>query len=435
MQLRPVTASPDLHGERPGSLVPRTFRRPFGPPGARDARVPSSSDVVGSGLLALALLVRQAPFVPPGVRAAAPRVVDRRRPRRAASPTTTAPTPAAAAAGGPPRTDDVVTIFSPGRDLARVVKARSHGASLVVYLGHGNGWPSRYSKLPSTCGPRMGSGSIPSPAPVDTRPSVLRRAATCAQRSTLPPVPSSSFGHLCYACGSCRARPWPEPPLDIAIQRVDNFAAGCDHLGRRTGPRRGPPQPRLVACARCSSGRRSIARIWHPGAEVPRSRRRLPRARAPGAVPGAWTPGATTGGYTRSLVVAAGASRPGARRARAPDCFAVATGSDPPAAAGPFEFVLPASVPARRVRSRRAAGAAPRSRAAPSRARRSTSPSLSRCRRESRWGPRTVPRRPIDPLDVVGGAGRGCARRGVGSRSRWPRRSSRSSRRRSATPS
>ena len=38
----------------------------------------------------------------------------------------------------------VITIYSPDATWP-VVRDALQGASIVVYLGHGNGWPSRYS--------------------------------------------------------------------------------------------------------------------------------------------------------------------------------------------------------------------------------------------------------------------------------------------------
>ena len=43
-------------------------------------------------------------------------------------------------------TPDVVELYSPDATWP-AVKEATRGASLVVYMGHGNGWPSRYRDL------------------------------------------------------------------------------------------------------------------------------------------------------------------------------------------------------------------------------------------------------------------------------------------------
>ena len=50
---------------------------------------------------------------------------------------------------------DVRRVFSPNATWANVL-ANIQGANLVVFLGHGNGWPSPYARTRRT--PRTASG-------------------------------------------------------------------------------------------------------------------------------------------------------------------------------------------------------------------------------------------------------------------------------------
>ena len=54
-------------------------------------------------------------------------------------------------------TSNVVKVYSPNATWARV-KAEVAGASVVIYLGHGNGWPSPYSIRRRSTRPRTASG-------------------------------------------------------------------------------------------------------------------------------------------------------------------------------------------------------------------------------------------------------------------------------------
>ena len=45
-------------------------------------------------------------------------------------------------------TNNVVKVYSPGATWSKV-QAAVNGASIVVYMGHGNGWPSPYTFDPA----------------------------------------------------------------------------------------------------------------------------------------------------------------------------------------------------------------------------------------------------------------------------------------------
>jgi hypothetical protein len=117
-------------------------------------------------------------------------------------------------------TPDVTKVYSPNATWS-AVKAATTGASLVVYLGHGNGWPSPYTYDPlfttkDGFGLNAAAGKGDSNNKYYGEPSV----------STLDLAPDAVviLNHLCYASGNSEPGD-PEPDQVTARQRVDNFAA------------------------------------------------------------------------------------------------------------------------------------------------------------------------------------------------------------------
>ncbi|MEI7742233.1 MAG: hypothetical protein WCK58_00630 [Chloroflexota bacterium] len=129
----------------------------------------------------------------------------------------------AAAAGA-----EVVTVYSPNATWTAVRKA-VEGASIVVYLGHGNGWPSPYrtSLYPPT---QDGFGLNPVAGGDDSTHQYFGEASVAklhlAQNAVV------ILGHLCYASGNSEPG-MAEGTIDDAIARVDNYAAGFLKAGAR----------------------------------------------------------------------------------------------------------------------------------------------------------------------------------------------------------
>ncbi len=116
----------------------------------------------------------------------------------------------------------VETIYSPDATWPRVRDALQ-GASLVVYLGHGNGWPSPYRDAP-WAKTQNGLGLNPQ-AGIDDRAHQYFGEAYLARAVRLAPHAVVVLAHLCYASGN--AEPGlPEGDLATGQQRVDNYAAG-----------------------------------------------------------------------------------------------------------------------------------------------------------------------------------------------------------------
>lgn len=116
---------------------------------------------------------------------------------------------------------DVVKVYSPNATWSKV-KSATVGASIVVYLGHGNGWPSPYNYDPDYTtkdgfGLNTTAGNGDSNNKYYGEPSV----------STLDLAPNAVIilNHLCYASGNSEPDD-ADPTQSVARKRVDNYGAG-----------------------------------------------------------------------------------------------------------------------------------------------------------------------------------------------------------------
>ncbi len=125
-------------------------------------------------------------------------------------------------------TSDVVRIYTPNATWARV-KAAAQGANVLVYLGHGNGWPSIYGPFQTVT--KDGLGLDPGSGANSTR-TVYYGEDFIRKDILLAPNAVVLLYHLCYASGNT------EPGLAVgtfseARQRVDNYGAGFIGAGAR----------------------------------------------------------------------------------------------------------------------------------------------------------------------------------------------------------
>ena len=134
----------------------------------------------------------------------------------------------AAAAEARKYTTNVITIFSPTATWAKVKPALA-GASIVVYMGHGNGWPSPYPPFQTLT--KDGLGLNPSAGTDNTTTKYY--GESYIQDVGLAPNAVVILGHLCYSAGNSEGNQ-PDPTLSVAKQRVDNMAAGWIRAGARS---------------------------------------------------------------------------------------------------------------------------------------------------------------------------------------------------------
>jgi putative cell wall-binding protein len=123
---------------------------------------------------------------------------------------------------------NVIKIYSPNATWAAVKPAMT-GASIVVYLGHGNGWPSPYTYDPNyTTKDGLGLNATAGNGDSNTKYYGEPSLATV----DLAPNAVVLLNHLCYASGNSEPG-HAAPTLSVAMQRVDNYGAGFIKAGAK----------------------------------------------------------------------------------------------------------------------------------------------------------------------------------------------------------
>jgi putative cell wall-binding protein len=126
-------------------------------------------------------------------------------------------------------TPDVVKVYSPNATWS-AVRSAMQGASIVVYLGHGNGFPSPYR---STMWPYSQNGfGLNAAAGQGDSNTQYWGEHYIANEVRLAPNAVVLLNHLCYASGNSEPG-HAEPSLSVAHQRIDNYAAGFLKAGAR----------------------------------------------------------------------------------------------------------------------------------------------------------------------------------------------------------
>jgi len=118
-------------------------------------------------------------------------------------------------------TANVTKVYSPNATWAKV-KAAAAGANILLYYGHGNGWPSPYTYDP-TYATKDGFG-LNDPTNLSDNVHKYYGEPSVATLG-LAPNAIVLLGNLCYASGNSEPGN-PNPTVSVAHQRIDNYAAG-----------------------------------------------------------------------------------------------------------------------------------------------------------------------------------------------------------------
>ena len=213
----------------------------------------------------------------------------------------------------------VVKVYSPNATWP-AVKAAITDASIVVYLGHGNGWPSRYRDAlypPS----QNGFGLNPVAGDDDSSHQYFGEASVDNVRLADNAV--VLLHHLCYASGNTEPG-LAEGSLDVATQRVDNYAAGFIRAGAKAVVAEAHMGPAWYVRQLLTTNA-SITSIWNRSPEAKGHTMRFASVRSPGFT-SRLDPDTKTSGFYRSLV---------ARGVTASDLRSGAVGSVSSAVLGP----------------------------------------------------------------------------------------------------
>ena len=197
-------------------------------------------------------------------------------------------------------TTDVTELYSPDATWPAVRRALQ-GASLVIYMGHGNGWPSKYrdSPYPAT---QNGFGLNPSEGSGDSAHQYFGESRIAAEIG-LAKDAVVLLNHLCYASGLSEPG-LPEGTPEQARQRVDNFAAGFIRAGAAAVVAEAYDDPGHMI-REVLGGGRSIETAWRGAPTANGHTFAFASARSPGHVV-LMDPERGDAGFSRSIVLRAG---------------------------------------------------------------------------------------------------------------------------------
>ena len=117
-------------------------------------------------------------------------------------------------------TPNVVRVYSPNATWS-AVKTATTGANVVIYLGHGNGWPSPYTYDPNYA-TKDGFGLNATAA--GTHSNLKYYGEPSIRTLALAPHAIVFLFHLCYASGNSEPGA-AAPTMATARQRVDNYGS------------------------------------------------------------------------------------------------------------------------------------------------------------------------------------------------------------------
>lgn len=154
-------------------------------------------------------------------------------------------------------TKNLVKVYSPNATWSKV-RSAMQGASIVVYMGHGNGFPSPYSTTLNVY-TQNGMGLNLTAGAGDSNTKYYGEKLI-GDEVDLAPNAVVILSHLCYASGNSEPGK-AEPTLSVAKARMDNFAAGFIRAGARAVIAEGHADPSWYV-EQLFTQRRTVEQIW-----------------------------------------------------------------------------------------------------------------------------------------------------------------------------
>ena len=191
-------------------------------------------------------------------------------------------------------TPNVVKIYSPNATWA-AVKSAVAGAQIVVYMGHGNGWPSPYTYDPLFA-TKDGFGLNATAGNGDYNNKYYGEPSI----ATLGLAPNAVviLSHLCYASGNSEPGN-AEPTVSVAKQRADNYASAFLKAGARAVIAEGHAAPQYYIRALFTT-HQTIDSMWRTAPSFHGHAFSFASARSPGYTV-VMDPDNVSWGYFRSL--------------------------------------------------------------------------------------------------------------------------------------
>ena len=192
-------------------------------------------------------------------------------------------------------TSNVIKVYSPNATWAKV-KAAIVGANVVIYMGHGNGWPSPYT-YDAKYTTKDGFGLNATAGNGDSNNTYYGEPYV----ATLDLAPNAIvlLHHLCYAAGNSEPGN-PEPSVSVAHQRLDNYAAGFLKAGAAAVIADGHAGP-VSYLRSLFTTHQTIEQLWRTQPNTNGHVVTFNSSRTPGATAFS-DPNTTTTGFYRSMV-------------------------------------------------------------------------------------------------------------------------------------
>ena len=193
-------------------------------------------------------------------------------------------------------TSNVTKVYSPNATWSKV-KAATVGATIVIYFGHGNGWPSPYTFDPKyTTKNGFGLNKVEGAGDYNN----VYYGEPYVSTLALAPGAVVMLHHLCYAAGNSEPGQ-PQPSVAVARQRVDNYAAGFLEAGAAAVIADGHAGPEGYLQAMFTT-QQPLEQMWANQPNANGNVVSFPSVRTPGAT-AFQDPETPTSGFYRSIVV------------------------------------------------------------------------------------------------------------------------------------